>query len=214
MKDYSNNSNSFILNYTIEDNMIIVNMASGDKCEYLYSIDKEKEILEKMKKQVLHPDTYFYLIDQKERSKSAKFYSVYNSAFFMINVYAITFGHSSAPIISSLCAAWFLCESSRRIYNLLDSQSIIDDINKNMMFINNEEAIKSGLLTYYNRRIDTKTKNIVEPVEMKKITLNSMDKIKYKELKSLVKTIKKDIDEGSSYSELQDEKISQLIKKL
>ncbi len=72
MKNYSlshENSKTFILNYNIEDNQIIVNLASGEKYIIPYSVDNEKRLLERMKNQVNNSNDYKSK-QQKKFSKS------------------------------------------------------------------------------------------------------------------------------------------------
>lgn len=55
MKDYTLNKEderTFILNYEVKDNKIIVNFASGKKYEVPYTEEDEKIILTLMKEQV------------------------------------------------------------------------------------------------------------------------------------------------------------------
>ena len=217
MKDYTinasnNSSNSFILNYTIADSLIIVNLASGRKNVFPYSIEKEVEILEQMRQQVLNSSDF--RMNQEFRFSDSKAVAFLTSLMALTSGYEaiITFEPSYLLFLAAYGVSLFIC--SNKVKDILDSYSLIKDYEKNKMFVDNEKLIGDSLATYYSRRHDTKTKNIVDDLKVKKLTLNSIDLIKFKELKELVDTINKDKEEGSSYSELQDEKISQLIKKI
>ena len=68
MKDYSigkNNSKHFILNYIIIGKQIIVYYANDDVDTFDYSIEKEKEILERMKYQVISSKNFYKGLNTK-----------------------------------------------------------------------------------------------------------------------------------------------------
>ena len=104
--------------------------------------------------------------------------------------------------------------TTKRLLILKNSYENIQDYNKNELYVENEEALKDSIATYYKKRIDTSSRNIVQPKEIKSISINSMDKINYRELKDLVDTIINDRNDGFTYSFSQDKKIDKLVKKI
>jgi len=73
MKDYSLNledSKTFVLNYTVKDNQITVNLANGENYVIPYTAENEVKLLKRMKTQVLQSDEFM--------SKQEKRFSSFN----------------------------------------------------------------------------------------------------------------------------------------
>ena len=70
MKNYSINEyqeKTFILNYNIENEEIIVNLASGSNYKLPYTKENEIMILERMKEQVLNANEFLKHAESKEK---------------------------------------------------------------------------------------------------------------------------------------------------
>lgn len=218
MKDYSLNyddSKTFILNYKIEDNQIIVNLASGEEYIIPYSLKNEKKLLEQMKEQVL--DSNLFKSKQEKRFSVAWKFAIWSSAMVVFNAIVLATGRSSLPILSGLCAGWFVFDTIYRVYSMIDSKKKIKDVNKNRMFLNNEELLNEKVKSNQNilSNTNTKTKKLVAstPEDAQVFSLNTMDKIKYQELKTILENIKRDEQFGFEYSFTEEEKPMVLTKK-
>ena len=218
MKDYSLNyedSKTFILNYKIEDNQIIVNLASGEEYIIPYSLENEKKLLEQMKEQVIDSDVF--KSKQEKRFSVAWKWAIWSGAMLVFNAVVLATGSSSLPIVNGICAGWFVFDTTYRVYSMIDSKKKIKDVNKNRMFLNNEELLNEKVKSNQNilSNTNTKTKELVAstPEDAQVFSLNTMDKIKYQELKTILENIKRDEQFGFEYSSTEEEKPMVLTKK-
>ena len=214
MKDYSldyESSKTFILNYNIENNQIIVNLASGEKYIIPFSIDNEKRLLERMKNQVKDSSDYEY--KQEKRFSSAWKWAIWSSLMLVFNSIILATGISALPVVNGICAF----DSSLRIYSMVDSKRKLRDIKKNRTFINNENLLSDNTKINQNvlSNVSTKTQELVTSTPEQKpiFTLNSIDKIGYEDLKKILENIQREEEFGFDYSESQDEKPMILSKK-
>lgn len=218
MKDYSLNyedSKTFILNYKIEHNQIIVILASGENYVIPYSLENEKNLLERMKKQVLSSSEFE--TKQKKRFSSAWKWAIWSGFMLAFNSIVLATGNSIFPVASGICAGLFGFDITCRVYSMIDSKGKIKDIYKNKMFLNNEELLNEKVKSNQNilSNTNTKTKELVAstPEDVPVFSLNTMDKIKYQELKTILENIKRDEQFGFDYSSAQEEKPMVLTKK-
>ena len=164
MKDYSLNledSKTFVLNYTVKDNQITVNLANGENYVILYTAENKVKLLKRMKTQVLQSDE-FMSKQEKRFSKSWK-WAICGVSMLALNVIALASGTSAVPIGSGMCASWFVFDIGYRIYSMIDSKRNIKDINKNKMLLNNEERLNEKVKENHNvlAHTDEKTKKMV-----------------------------------------------------
>ncbi len=100
---------------------------------------------------------------------------------------------------------------------MISSKLKIRDIEKNKMFIENEEILKDNTKINQNALVNVskKTQELVAstPEEKPIFTLNSIDKISYKDLKQILENIKREQRFGFDYSESQEEKPMVLSRK-
>lgn len=217
MKNYSlnyNDSKAFILNYKIEDNKIIINLASGEKYVIPYSLENEKKLLTQMKKQILNSSKF-----EKKQEKRFSFawkWGVFSSSMLIIFSIMLATGITVNPIATIIGGSWMIIDIASRIYAMIDSKRKIEDIHKNKMFLSNQESINQKIKSNQNILSNTnkKTKEIVSSASKNKPTfnLNVIDKIKYKELKKILENIKRDKQFGFDYSPAQEEKKMNLKK--
>ncbi len=195
MKYYSfdyENSGEFILNYRIENNQIIINLASGKKYITPYSIDTERRLLRLMKNQV--NNAKYYERKQKESFSKALNHAIYGVLFLILDIILLVTGSAINNILIALCAIWFAFVSFLNISIMIYSKLDIKDIKKNKLFVNNEELLSDN--TKVNERtltnVSSKTKELVAstPLERPIFTLNSIDKISYRDLKQILTNIK------------------------
>ena len=218
MKNYSLNyedSKTFILNYKIEDNQIIVNLASGEEYVIPYSLENEKNLLNRMKEQVLN--SVEFECEQKRRFSAAWKWTIFSSAMLALNAVSLATGNSLTPIVSIICSGWFVIDITYNIYRMIDSKKKIEDVNKNRMFLKNKELLNERVKSNQNilSNTNTKTKELVAstPKDEQVFSLNTMDKIKYQELKTILENIKRDEQFGFEYSSTPEKKPMELTKK-
>ena len=92
MKNYAINKyqeKSFILNYKIIDDKIIINLASSDNYTLPYTKENEIMILERMKDQVLNSDEYFNRIKKKEKKHLIITCIIGFITIHLLNIYGI-----------------------------------------------------------------------------------------------------------------------------
>ena len=167
MKHYTLNSKdatSFILNYEIKDNQIIVNYANGEHYIIPYTNDNEKKII---------------------------------SIFMIIcNFCTIKSGHSISPLMQNIFIAWFTFNIGFQIFDIKYVTKILKDLEKNKILLDNQEKINEmikenqNILTNSNEKIKKMVKST--PEDKPVFTLNSVEKLKLKELKSVLENIQKE----------------------
>lgn len=212
MKDYSLDqfqAERFILNYKIKGNEIIVNFAKKnkkDKYVIPYTIENEKKLLQKMKQQVLDSN-HFFITRMKSYEEAVDTiipYSLFGLLLFgILSIIGwgevFTFCFFSIPtVISSLTFLY-------SIYWKIDNNKKLDDIKKNQFFLKNEEL--------FNFKQNTKsTNNIILGTKYKldkrtnqiDLNLNSIHKLKYKELKLILENIKFEENLNFNYNNSMD----------
>lgn len=218
MKDYSLNSKdskTFILNYKVEDNQIVVNLASSENYIIPYTKDNERKILDMMEKQVLDSDKF--VSKQEKRFSSAWKWSIFSGACLATISIILATGNATEPVVSGIFAGWFVFDIATRIYIMVDSKRKIKDIYKNKMFLNNRELLNEKVKSNQNilSNVDTKTKELVSstPEDKPVFTINSIDKIKYNELRKILENIKRDEQFGFDYSPDEEERPKVRVRK-
>lgn len=106
MKDYSLNkedSNFFILSYKVNNQEIILNLASGEKYKIPYTIKNEKKILKRMKKQVKNSKKY---VENLENKIERNMYIVLFQIFFA--TCSLTFYKPFAILTFTACSCIIL----------------------------------------------------------------------------------------------------------
>lgn len=165
MKDYSitkRDLKTFILNYERNDNEILVHVADSNN-DYIipYTIHNEQILLERMKKQVLEVSKY------KENIKNnCGLYirgGTINTVLLLLEPQAATYNITKVTLISGL--SLIIIYFSKKIGICIE---ILEDINKNEMFVANEE-----LLNKY--------------ITGEKITINDVDYLSSRELKKMIR---------------------------
>lgn len=215
MKNYSLNfedSKTFILNYKVEDNQIIVNLASRENYVIPYTLENEKILLERMKTQVLNSREFEY-----EQKKIFYLYMIL-ATYCGIALPIFVIGDTTIPFLDVIGAGLSAFSTIYGVYKMIDIKRKIKDINKNKMFLNNEEILNEKVRSNQNilSNTDTKTKKLVSstPEDKPIFSLNNMDKIKYKELIKILENIRRDEQFGFDYSSTPEDKPMVLTKKM
>ena len=225
MKDYSTNSDCFILNYKILDNEIIVNFSSSkgrDKYTVPYSIVNEKKILEKMKKQVLKAsrfDNYEY-----EKYLGLKFRFRFGLILFIVAALIVSsYIFNPTSIISypklfldSLIIIFSIYKFTYNTVKFIKFKRKSIDLAKNNLFLENEEIINDALKN--NKNILACTKVTIEDLNLNRtypsLDINKIDKIKLKELKQIIENSKFKNNLKFDYYNDTNEKSKELVKKI
>lgn len=210
MKDYSldfEDSKTFVLNYEVKDNHITINLATGEKYVIPYTIENEIKLLKRMKTQVLQSNE-FMSKQEKRFSRSWK-RAIWSASMIALIVISLASGNSVVPVLSGICASWFVFDIGHIIYSMIDSKRNIKDINKNKMLLNNEEKLNEKIKRNPNILVNTneQTKEMVSstPIDQPVFTLNSIDKIKYEELKKILENIDREEEFDFDYSSASDD---------
>ncbi len=197
MKDYTLNfkdAKSFILNYEIKDNQIMVNYANGEHYIIPYTNDNEKKILKKMEDQVHDAQNSDDTLKRKRRR--AGIWIISSILIIISSFYAIKSGHSISPLMENILIAWFTFNIGFQIFYIKCVTKILKDLEKNKILLDNQEKINEmikenqNILTNSNEKIKKMVKST--PEDKPVFTLNSVEKLELKELKSLLENIQKE----------------------
>ena len=196
MKNYALNYNDykmFILSYEVDGDKIIINYADGEKSFIPYTLENEKKILKKLKKQVLIGE-----INKEKFTKKINISSILSLLYLILlvcNLLILTEGQSSAPILSKILIIYCSLMSIISICSVIINKIKIRDIDKNIKFLSNQDKInkfikeKSASL----ENINNKTKEELEPIieNKKEMNINDVDKISYGNLQELISYIER-----------------------
>ena len=158
MKDYTigkEDKNEFILKYEIKDNDIIIEYASGEKYKTPYTREIEKNILEKMKNQILKTD-----VTKLKRNRINKL--VLN--FGLLNcLYLGMVGFLGLEVIKFI----LICLGLNALFvgvPFVKNTRKINDYYKNKCFVDNmklfQDGIKENMGIYLN--LDRKSKKFID----------------------------------------------------
>ena len=191
MLDYTENKNDskeFILYYIKKDNKIIVYYASGDKKEFDNTKDLEITILERMKNQVLNSNVVY------DKNGKIVMGLLINNIFLYLSI-------NSEGIISLISSMISLSLMTKIISIQFDFSDKRNDFLKNRFFLENE-----NLFNDFDRKnelllldVSKKTRKIISsiPEEDLLFTINTIDKMKYKDLRQILYNINLfDVSEG------------------
>ena len=208
MKNYTLNyedSKKFILNYAVEDNKIIIHYASGVKQTIPYTKENEQLILEIMENQARGAwvgDTFAKI---KERVEKFKYNTIVSVVFTLLLLFLIctsTFSTLWINVLLNTCLVFEIVEFTINLSCLIGNKRIQKDIEKNKLYLTNKEQIEES---DFNKNenlllgITDKTKKMIQE-QPKDININTMDKVKYKELKQILENIKREREFGFDYS--------------
>ena len=197
MKDYSitgTEEKTFILGYNIIGNQIVVRLASGDTYPVPYTKENEESILKVMEKQVTEAGSKQN--DRLKKSILGALVSTVTTAYLLTAVF-IT---NDADFIYSFFASLSCFNLSTDIYRIIDSIANKKDIEKHMFFIRElkeklekkrfklNQELKPSLVANTSKNTQELAKS--SPVDSPILNINSVDKVKYKELRQILQNIK------------------------
>ena len=193
MKDYSmdfKESKTFILNYDIEDDKIIIHLASLEEYVIPYTKDNEKKILEKMKHQILDSKA----CEKKQKNHLAL--SICTSCAILITLVAIYLSPNFYFIPNNMLlllgviteipclAVTFNCHS--KLKDILKNRTILENLGTLNANIRRNENMLLGISDKAKKLVESKPKN--EPV----FTPNTADDISYNDLETIFDNINRE----------------------
>jgi len=211
MKNYSNNSENFILNYKIVNNEIIVNFScirGKDRYSVPYTIENEKKILEKMKKQVSNIskcNTYNYekFLKVEKKLKFGFVFLGLSALFVLPYIFGIVDLTNYLNVsLDSVLIMFNLYKFVSSATEYMDFKTKSRDLAKNNLFIENEACLNKALKS--NKSIlsgtNVKEKDLTLGDNEISFNINNIDKIKLKELKQIIENSKFENDLNFDYS--------------
>ena len=191
MKNYSLDSEDekiFILNYRIKRNKIIIYFANGKKRTVEYSIEEEKEILEKMKQQVLESNDFKY--KQLNDKYNSSLYSLSCEILYVLNILKFS---SLSPKTLNIYTCWFIISMIILLSSIFNNDAKIKDIVKNMNILINQDELNKKIRTNKNllANVSKKTKKFINsiPEESEIFNLHSADKFSYDDIRTIINNI-------------------------
>ena len=206
MKDYTLNKEderTFILNYEVKDNKIIVNFASGKKYEVPYTEEDEKIILTLMKEQVNNTEKFEKTA--KKKLKVTTGWIIYSIVNIVFDATILLTGSSTAPAVQVICGSLLILSGTLETYALVDIKTKLKDLKKNKLFLNYEDLFKSKEKTDDDALTE-------EEIVRETITLNDIDKMSYNEVKEMVDIAIFNDDIGLDFTEVPKAKARVLRK--
>ncbi len=188
-------SKLFILKYKVEENQIRISLASKETYIIPYTLENEKNILSKMKQQVLSADAF----ENKQKKKFSDAIVNLVVPLFLIGVaiYVLVIEQNKISIVWPIVV---ISLSGLMIFSALmvmrKSKKRIKDIYKNRLFIANERKLNENVKMNQNVLYHTssRTKEVVSSMLLKHqsaFTFNTVDKMKYRELKQILENIER-----------------------
>lgn len=193
VKDYTLNEeekSSFILNYKKVNDKVIIKYADGRPFVMPYTIELEKELLRRMKNQVLNTEKTQEKL-RKERRKFTCFALIITILLAVVLMADIVVSKGIGVIlINIILGGTFLTYCGLKIN---EQNKILKDIEKNRTFIENEDLLRTKIHEEMGIYTDTKkiTKKFIKEISMmnqelktlesdiEKLNINYIDKIPY-----------------------------------
>lgn len=193
MKDYSidkNNNKHFILNYIIIGKQIIVYYANDDVDAFDYSIEKEKEILERMKYQVISSKNFYKGLN----TKFEIFLKLFINEILLLVMFIMGSMSMDFTLIPNIIGSFILPISIIITgYKLNKYNNIKKDFKKHLLFISNEDGLNNVIRNDMNV-----TRGLDEGLRKKvfndcsnnfKFNINTIDGMEYKELREVYRYV-------------------------
>lgn len=202
MKDYSTNKREkavFILNYEIVDNEIIINFANKERGKLPYTKENEDTILDIMKMQVLNTEEITDEIMSNSKYLVIPFGIIGYGSFITIvnNIIDITSSGRDFSTIDGAIPFMALCLSIGLADTItaIKYYSVLRDIDKNYLFMENNYYMNFNMRKEdkYLEGLSAKAKRIINSVsdEENTFTFNTIDKMSYKDVKTVLENIER-----------------------
>lgn len=205
MKDYSTNEEEakrFILNYEIDDNQIKVNLANGESYPVPYTLENETGLNNWMRNQVINAIPYFASLKVKICTTRLK--TIFCALMLLLNIVLLLVG-TSFPFLTYLCIGWFSLSTTIEALEMIYVSKKVEDLRKNFFFLKNEEEFIEGVRESSEvlESANDQVKEIITSRDNRDINFNTIDKIKYQELKRILQNIRNSRD--INFSDSQEE---------
>lgn len=208
MKDYSEHTKekkTFILNYKIKKNMIIVKYADGTIEKIPYHQGNEELILDKMKKQFQNIDENKF-VEIKRRNIIFDYIVSLLSIVGVTSFSVVSFGISTPAIIISLGA---MSIGIFYLVNGIQQHRTVIDYKKNKKFFEIEKELNANVKKHDNMLVNTcqRTRRIVKKSSEGKniFNINSVDKVSLGDLNAIMDNIYRDKVLNYDYTQAQTE---------
>lgn len=208
MKDYSEHTKekkTFILNYKIKKNIIIVKYADGTIEKIPYHQGNEELILDKMKKQFQNIDENKF-VEIKRRNIIFDYIVSLLSIVGVTSFSVVSFGISTPAIIISLGA---MSIGIFYLANGIQQHRTVIDYKKNKKFFEIEKELNTNVKKHDNMLVNTsqRTRRIVKKSSEGKniFNINSVDKVSLGDLNAIMDNIYRDKVLNYDYTQAQTE---------
>lgn len=212
MKNFSmkrKNSKTFILSYKVEKDQMIVRLASKEKYVIPYTLENEKNVKSRMEEQILNVCAFEN--KQKEKFSDAIVNFILAIVIVIVSIYALVLqpkGIHFAWGIVGIAVGGLLAVLAIGV--MACSKKKIKDIYKNRMFITHEKRLNENAKINSNILFGTtnKTRTLIASTLLNKqpaFTFNTVDRMKYKELKQILENIDRAEQFGFEYQNEKEE---------
>lgn len=216
MKNFSmkrKESKTFILSYKVEKEQMIIRLASKEKYLIPYTLENEKNVKLRMQEQILNVCAFEN--KQKRKFSDAIVNLILAVVMEFVSIYVLVFQPKEVYI------AWSIVGivvggliALLAIYVMIRSKKKLKDIYKNKLFITHEERLNENAKVNSNILYGTtnKTKTLITSTLLNKqpaFTFNTVDRMKYKELKQILENIDRAESFGFEYQSEKEEPIKE-----
>lgn len=225
MKDYTFNKegrNEIILSYEIKDGEMFIKYASGKVYKTLYTRELEKDILRKMKAQVVNVDF--------EKLQSSNFKKNVISYIIWLVLCFVSYNLLSVTVVEYFILNFISFSFIYYVPSII-RENKLRDCKKNKKFVENmelfQEGIKQdmGMYTNLNRKTKKTINSILEKKEeqkdtlkeedsiLKEPTINTIDKISSNNLDVIYELLQRNEEFSKYYDKLEEPKKKVLAPK-
>lgn len=187
MKDYSLNQeeqNNFVLNYEKDDNEMIVNFANGDSYRIPNTCGNEHKVLNKMRDQV--EGAKEFKKKTEGRIETLCFACIVTTSIIVTIIYIANgkLFNLPMPILTGMGTIAIL--STPFFVKMIKNKKILKDIEKNELYVKNEQDIIRGLS---NQNV---LENIhsLHNVSLEEVNINTIDDLNKENLEEVLSCVK------------------------
>lgn len=191
MKDYTTkrkDAKSFVLNYKVEDDKIIIKHASGKEFIIPYTKENEEKIINKMKDQVEYDGNSF-----EYKKKYDIIWNIITICAHSMLLTLITIFPNNVPVLKLIAQIALSISIIANTLDIMYVKSVLNDIKKHRLFLNYEKEINDSVRKNQNVLADVKYKTVEVAKNAKKdepvFNINNIDSIPYKDIKSMTDNI-------------------------
>lgn len=204
MKDYTLGEKLFILNYSKNNDELILHLNNGEKVHVLYTLENEKQILKTMEEQLLdaRKNNLTEKIKKDNTKAKEKFFktilSIVGGMSLITLAIAVVLG-PAAPSFYTILGTILLTVGPAIKYNknAIKNYLMLKDYDKNEYYINNSRELekydskenKTMILDKSSKKTKEVLKKLSTNPEIPSINISSIDKMSLEDLKNIRKNI-------------------------